>query len=257
MYHYWASIDESHLRLKSRIAVLQASQLILLADADGCLIFTQVSTLHVLLVGTFQNVSQSVTSHHLKCLILLFLNFGRLQGLPGGLTAYDDSQQGPLPFSSETNWVKLFLIQTRTALIENKLLFCPSFKNASWKEIKDREQFYLPRTKTSVASEVRSFKHRAAQRTIKALDWIHVSGGWVRNHLSSLKAVWFINLYIYHLSPLAPVCDPEELSILNATLVLKIHHSPMPFLLVHLAQKVFLWFQWNMKMKIIILRVCK
>lgn len=56
---------------------------------------------------------------------------------------------------------------------------------------------------------------------------------------SSLKAVWFIYLYIYHLSPLAPVCDPEELSILNATLVLKIHHSPMPFLLVHLAKKSF------------------
>lgn len=119
-------------------------------------------------------------------------------------------------------------------------IFCPSFKNASWKEIKDREQFYLPRTKTSVASEVRSFKQRAAQCTIKALDWIHVSGGWVRNHLSSLKAVWFIYLYIYHLSPLAPVCDPEELSILNATLVLKIHHSPMPFFACTLGQKSFI-----------------
>lgn len=153
------------------------------------LIFTQVSTLHVLLVGTFKNVLQSVTSHHLKCLILLFLNFGRLQGLPGSLTAYDDSQQGPLPFSSETNWVKHFFWfkQGQHSLKISCLLgfniFCPSFKHASWKEIKDREQLYLPRTKTSVASEVRSFKHWAAQCTIKGLDWIHVSGGWVRNHL--------------------------------------------------------------------------
>lgn len=77
VHHDWLSIDESHLLLKSGIAVLRANQLILLDNAVGCLIFTQLSTLHIPLVG--KNCLQSVTSHHLQCLILLFLNFGRFQ----------------------------------------------------------------------------------------------------------------------------------------------------------------------------------